>query len=78
MRPALYVEIDCDLYLSSRQALEWLLSSRLIVRGTVIGYDDLEAGGTGGEAQAHNEVVARWGLTLLELSPRHLYVVEEI
>ena len=40
MRPAAYVDIDCDLYGSTKSALEWMLASRLIVPGTLIGYDD--------------------------------------
>ena len=64
MRPALYVEIDCDLYSSTSLALEWLLANRLIVPGTLLGYDDLVSGGRGGEARAHREMVARHGLRL--------------
>jgi hypothetical protein len=40
MRPAAYVDIDCDLYSSTASALGWLLTSNLIVPGTLIGYDD--------------------------------------
>jgi hypothetical protein len=40
MRPAAYVDIDCDLFGSSMAALTWLLKSRLIVPGTLIAYDD--------------------------------------
>ena len=36
MRPALYVEIDCDLYSSSVDALTWLFEQGLIVEGTVL------------------------------------------
>ena len=37
MRPAAYVDIDCDLYVSTISALDWLYASRLIVPGTLIG-----------------------------------------
>ena len=40
MRPAAYVDIDCDLFGSSMAALSWLVQSGLIVPGTLIGYDD--------------------------------------
>ena len=40
MRPALYVDIDVDIYISSYQALDWLCKHKLIRRGTIIGYDD--------------------------------------
>lgn len=44
MQPALYVDMDGDLYVSSIQALEWLFCSGLIAagarNGTVVRYDD--------------------------------------
>eukprot|EP00966_Prymnesium_polylepis_P169822 3926101-Prymnesium_polylepis.1 len=36
MRPALFVMIDCDLYVSALAALEWLCESRLLVQGTLV------------------------------------------
>ena len=57
MLPALYLQIDCDLYVSAYQALDWMLANKLVVAGTIIGYDDWTTGGEGGEAQAHHEVV---------------------
>ena len=41
MRRAMFVEIDCDLYVSSVQALDFMFRNRLIVSGTLIGYDGL-------------------------------------
>jgi len=62
MRPALYVDIDCDLYVSTYQALDWLFSNKLIVPGTLIGYDDwcLTNLGTAGESRAHNEIAQKY------------------
>jgi hypothetical protein len=62
MRPALYVDIDCDLYVSTYQALDWLFSSKLIVPGTLIGYDDwcLTTLGTAGESRAHIEIARKY------------------
>ena len=40
MRPAMYVDIDCDLYASTLEALDWMLAHNLIIAGTVLGYDD--------------------------------------
>ena len=63
MRPALYVEIDCDLYISTVQALDWMLANELIIPGTLVGYDDFLSGGEhAGEWQAHSEMVAKYGL----------------
>ena len=71
MRPAVYVDVDADLYVSSRQALDWLFMQRLAVPGTVVGYDDfwvlpcihgdphpLEHG----EGKAHAEVAEKYGV----------------
>lgn len=77
MRPALYVEIDCDLYISSVQALDWMLANKLIVKGTVLGYDDLITGGEGGERRAHAEMVAKYGLKLRKLR-QYIFVVEAV
>ena len=40
MRPAMYVDVDCDLFRSSALALEWIFASGIAGVGTVIGYDD--------------------------------------
>lgn len=44
MRPAIYVDIDVDIYRPTFEALDWMLRNRLIVNGTVIGYDDFNFG----------------------------------
>lgn len=35
-QPALLVDLDCDLYLSTVQALRWLLDNRILVRGSYL------------------------------------------
>ena len=35
-----YVDVDCDLYISSIQAMDWLFANKLVAPGTVFGYDD--------------------------------------
>jgi hypothetical protein len=65
MRPAMYVDIDCDIYSSTKVVLRWLFENRLIVRGTVLAYDDLidEAGGySDGEGLAHTEIMAQYSV----------------
>ena len=59
-REALYVDIDVDLYSSTVQVLEWMLKSKLIVKGTVLGYDDWGTGGEQGQKKAHNDVLNRF------------------
>ena len=40
MRTARYVDVDCDFYDSTLEAMEWMYRSELIVPGTLIGFDD--------------------------------------
>lgn len=65
MKPALYVDIDADLYTSTYEALDFMFSRKLINVGTLIGYDDW--GGTpgwfickDGESRAHKEICAKY------------------
>lgn len=62
VKPASYVDIDCDIYSSAVTCLDWLLSNRLVVQGTIIGYHDWKSGGKdGGEQRAHREMLAKHG-----------------
>ena len=40
MRPAFFVDVDCDLFISTHQALDWLFLNGLLKVGTLVGYDD--------------------------------------
>lgn len=71
MRPAVYVDIDSDLYVSAYQALDWLFTQRLAVPGTVVGYDDFwvlpcvkgdPSPLAYGEGKAHVDISARHGV----------------
>ena len=78
MKPALYVDIDADLYSSSLQALEWLFRMGLIVPGTVIGYDDWTFGGPQGEQRAHREVMKRHGVKTINVHCRPVNACFEV
>lgn len=57
-KPALFVDIDCidcGLYVSAKQALDWLFRYDKVVPD--IYFDDMKTGGRGGELQAHLEIV---------------------
>ena len=66
MRVATYVDIDVDMYLPTKQALTWMLENKLIVPGTMIGYDDF--GSTelwvAGESRAQREMQSEFGVEL--------------
>ena len=40
MRPAAYIDVDVDVYESTRDSLDFLLRNQLVRPGTVVGYDD--------------------------------------
>jgi hypothetical protein len=62
MQPASFVDIDCDLYTSTKQVLRFMFGNKLIVPGTIIYFDDW--GATleyqGGESLAWAEIVAKY------------------
>ena len=91
MHPACYLNIDCDLYASTICALEFMLRNKLIVKNTIIRYDDW--GGTmvlapefeAGESKAHKEMMEKYGVKCRQIYkvgyPPHIetiFVVEEI
>ena len=73
MKPALYVDMDADIYLSAIQSLDWMLASKLIVPGTILRYDDWPKrnatrgphAGTNfyGQARAHYELSEKYDVT---------------
>jgi len=76
MRPAMYIDIDCDLYSSTLESLDWAFASKIAVPGTVIGFDDwwnIPCGPTDeatspvavGEGRALAEVSRKYGVELL-------------
>lgn len=72
MSTATYIDVDVDLYVSTRDALDFLLRNRLIQPGTVVGYDDwwvLPCDEntnltplTSGEGKAHAEMSRKYGV----------------
>ena len=66
MGPAIYIDIDVDIYSSAITVLDFMFRNKLIRRGTLIGYDDW--GGTpdwrtfgNGESRAHAEACQKYG-----------------
>lgn len=62
--PAFIVSVDCDIYSSTIEALDWMFENKLVVPGTYFIYDDW--GGTPhqnfdhGESRAHREVADKY------------------
>lgn len=69
MAPASIIDIDCDIYTSTYEALEFMFTNKLVQIGTLILYDDW--GGTlewkGGESRAHKELTEKYGIVTQEI-----------
>ena len=70
MRPALLIDIDCDLYTSSKQGLSFMLDAGLLVPGSFVYYDDFTIEDWNKdkpphreERRAHEEVTKEYGLS---------------
>ena len=73
MKPAFYIDIDCDLYCSTYDALDFMFRNKLIKTGTLIGYDDW-GGSEGwqnhlsGESRAHKEMLEKYNASCVEIA----------
>jgi len=72
LKPAFYVDFDMDIYSPTYAAFDYLMANKLIVPGTIIGYDDW--GGTpdyetfgNGESRAHKEITDKYGLGITKI-----------
>ena len=83
MKPAFLLDIDCDLYSSTRHALEFMLAAGLLAPGTFVYYDDMSEKQFSGitrlgdaaleEGLAHMEISKEWGLLWRQLPSVGLY-----
>mmetsp|Transcript_32492 Transcript_32492/g.103966 ORF Transcript_32492/g.103966 Transcript_32492/m.103966 type:complete len:293 (+) Transcript_32492:121-999(+) len=73
-QPAMLVDIDCDIYEGTIEAMEWLLSRGLLVPRTVVYYDDWQVQGEG-EIKAHAELTAKYGITWKSLKPGRIHSI---
>ena len=61
LKPALFISMDVDLYISCYQVLDFMMRNNLVIPGTVIRYDDwLATRPRTGESLAHNEICAKY------------------
>jgi hypothetical protein len=59
---AFYINIDCDLYSSAKQALNFIFDNNLLAINGLIRYDDYHAVKGGGEELAHRELAEERGV----------------
>ncbi len=72
MNPASFIEIDVDLYTSTREALKFMFENSLIAPGTVIYFDDWGATEeyVGGESLAWKEALEEHSVKAIEIHSR--------
>jgi hypothetical protein len=90
-KPAFYVDFDMDIYSPTKHVFDYLMKNNLIIRGTLIGYDDW--GGTpgykemaDGESRAHREIIEEYGIKMSKIFEvgngfphvQNIWVVEEV
>lgn len=79
MKPAWYVNIDCDIYSSTLQALDWMFANQLMRPGTFVYYDDV-LGNTKdtGERKAHSDISDRYNVVWKQLLRHNKFFDDEI
>ncbi len=90
MKPASYIDMDCDIYSSTVEALDFFYDNKLLVKGTIIGYDDWSMGNIkkyeykAGQSKAHQEFCIKNNITFKRLKnyklwkERAVFIVTEI
>jgi hypothetical protein len=77
-KPAMFVNIDVDLYKSTLDVLGWLFANKIVKKGTLLRYDDVNfIPETEGELRAHTEMCGKYGVECLRLS-KEFFVVTNI
>jgi hypothetical protein len=75
MKPASYINIDVDLYVSTCQVLEFIFQNNLWQHGTIVRYDDWMLDPDMGEHKAHDEITKKYNVQCELLIPHlpHLF-----
>jgi hypothetical protein len=60
MQPAQLVDIDCDIYEATTEAMEFMIQQRLLVPGSFVLYDDWDVDAPTGERKAHEELTRKY------------------
>ena len=86
MNKASYIDMDCDTYSSTATALDFFIKNNIIVKGTIIGYDDWCVGNDYdndkirdkyeykcGQSKAHKEFCDKYNITCKRLDNYKLW-----
>jgi hypothetical protein len=77
LRPAFYIDMDMDIYSPTKHTLQFFCRNKLIVPGTLIGFDDwgqnypTKPTYSCGESRAFKETVEEFGLTYETIETTH-------
>lgn len=70
MKPCKFIHIDCDLYISAYQALDFLFANQLAQPYTIIAFDEFKSTSTlmaGGESKAFYEISDKYKIESTEI-----------
>ena len=73
MRPAQLVDIDCDIYEPTVEAMEFMLEQRLLRRGSYVFYDDWDEVARTGERKAHHELSEKYAMVWRSFEVPYLF-----
>lgn len=78
LKPADFLDIDCDLYISTIQALDFMFGNNLIAKDCIIRYDDWTSNNNVGENKAHNEIEKKYNVVFDDISTsKKVFVVRK-
>ncbi len=90
MKPALYIDMDCDIYSSTVETLNFFYDNKLLQKGTIIGYDDWSMGNInkyeykGGQSRAHKEFCIKNNIKMIRFNnfklhrERAVFMIQDI
>ncbi len=64
---AILIHCDADLYLSTKQALEWCFDNHLVIKHSIICFDEYTSIKNGGEKRAFEEAEDKYGFEAKEI-----------
>lgn len=74
-KPAMFINIDVDLYRSTIDVLKWMFSNKLVKTGTVIRYDDVSyIPEDQGELKAHVEMCEMYKITYHRINKEYFLI----
>jgi hypothetical protein len=82
-KPAFWIDVDVDLFVSTMDLLDFMFKNKLIVKGTILSYDDWDGINfwNGGECLAHYKMAEKYKVNFEKIRVSHdtqIFIVESI